>query len=114
MILYLLLLEGGAYYTGVTPDLQKRLAAHTGKAPGGARATRMKKPLALAAAWETDRARNLEVRVKRLSHRQKALLAEDPTRLTGVFFPEEQAAPLDPAPYAALFSRPPETPGCKG
>ncbi len=106
MILYLLLLENGAYYTGITPDLERRLTAHAGKAPGGARCTRMKKPVALAAAWESDRARNLEGRVKRLSHADKAALAADPARLTAVHFPDEAARPLDLAPYADFFRQP--------
>ena len=74
---YLLRCADGSLYCGWTTDLDRRVAAH---ADGrGARYTRGRGPLRLAAAWQTaDRASamRLEVRVKRLDRRAKdALIA---------------------------------------
>ncbi len=76
---YLLRCADGSLYCGWTTDLDRRLAAHA--AGRGARYTRGRGPLELAAAWRAaDRsaAMRLELRVKRLERGAKeALVAGD-------------------------------------
>lgn len=72
---YLVQCADGSYYCGVTTDLDRRLAEHNGLAPGGARYTRSRRPVRLAAAAAfPDRASacRAEWRVKRLSREKKA------------------------------------------
>jgi putative endonuclease len=77
---YLLECADGTLYCGVTTDLARRLVEHNGQAPGGARYTRARRPVRLAASASCpDRASacTLEARIKRLPRSQKlaALLA---------------------------------------
>jgi len=72
---YLLRCRDDSLYCGWTVDLDARIAAHG--AGRGARYTRGRGPVALAAAWEApDRtaAMQLEARVKRLPRRAKERL----------------------------------------
>ena len=46
---YLLRCADGTLYCGVTTDVERRLAMHNGKKPGGARYTRGRRPVTLAA-----------------------------------------------------------------
>ena len=80
---YLLECADGTLYCGVTTDLERRLAEHNGSAAGGARYTRGRRPVRLAACAPCpDRAAacRLEDRIKRLPRRQKlaALRAHAP------------------------------------
>ncbi|MEW5773139.1 MAG: GIY-YIG nuclease family protein [Thermodesulfobacteriota bacterium] len=71
---YLLECADGALYCGVTTDLDRRLAEHNGQAPGGARYTRARRPVRLAASAPCpDRASacRLEDRIKRLPRSRK-------------------------------------------
>src|SRR3954471_7441113 len=81
---YLLRCTDGSLYCGWTVDLDQRLAAHeTGR---GARYTRSRLPVALAAPWETAdqrTARSLEARVKRLGKPDKERLAAGSEDLDG-------------------------------
>ena len=73
--LYLLRCSDDSLYCGWTVDLERRLAAHA--SGRGARYTRGRLPVTVAAAWQTtDRgtARRLEVRVKRLPRPAKERL----------------------------------------
>jgi putative endonuclease len=70
--LYLLRCSDGTLYCGWTVDLARRVAAHeAGKA---SRYTASRRPVELAAAWESEQARKLEVAVKRLTRREKERL----------------------------------------
>ena len=80
-VVYVLRCEDGSLYTGITDDLDARLAAHaSGK---GACYTRSRRPVALA--WckrgqtATD-ARRLEPRVKRLERAEKERLVAGDVR----------------------------------
>ena len=44
---YILECSDGTYYIGKTPDLRKRLRAHNGEIPGGAKYTRARRPVVL-------------------------------------------------------------------
>ncbi len=72
---YLLRCADGTLYCGWTTDLDRRFAAHVeGR---GARYTRGRGPLELAAAWQAaDRgsAMRLEIRVKRMDRSRKERL----------------------------------------
>lgn len=73
---YLLRCRTGRIYTGVTPDLAKRLQAHS--AGRGAMFTRLNPPDELLAAKpfpSKGAALSMELQVKRLSKSQKAFLA---------------------------------------
>jgi putative endonuclease len=72
---YLLRCHDGSLYCGWTVDLDARLAAH--QSGRGARYTRARLPVVLAAAWHMpDRtaARRLEARIKRLTRPAKERL----------------------------------------
>jgi len=71
---YLLECADGTLYCGVTTDLTRRLAEHNGQAPGGARYTRGRRPVRVAASAPcADRpaACALEARLKRLPRAAK-------------------------------------------
>ena len=73
--LYLLRCADDSLYCGWTVDLERRLAAHAGGR--GARYTRGRLPVTVAAAWQTPdhgTARRLEVAVKRLPRPAKERL----------------------------------------
>ena len=72
---YLLRCSDGSLYCGWSTDLDKRIATHQdGK---GGRYTATRRPVQLAAAWETatnTQARSLEGRIKRLTVSDKRSL----------------------------------------
>jgi predicted GIY-YIG superfamily endonuclease len=74
-VVYLLRCVDGSLYCGWSVDLGRRLAAHrTGRA---SRYTASRRPVKLAAAWETGtatEARRLEARIKRLTRAEKLRL----------------------------------------
>lgn len=89
---YLLRCADDTLYCGWTVDLDRRLAAHT--AGTGARYTRGRRPVAIAAAWEVaDRssAQRLELRIKGMPRPDKERLVA--------------GAPLDGAQRTILKSR---------
>ncbi len=47
---YLLECADGSLYCGVATDLERRIAEHNGEAPGGAKYTRGRRPVRLAAS----------------------------------------------------------------
>ena len=64
---YLLECADGSLYCGVTTDVARRLAQHNGQMPGGARYTRTRRPVRLAASIpcpDRSAAQTLEWRVK--------------------------------------------------
>lgn len=75
---YMLRCADGSLYTGVTTDLQRRLAQHNGERAGGARYTRCRRPVTLV--WQEpghDRgsAHRREAALKRLPRQRKLALA---------------------------------------
>lgn len=84
--LYILELANGHFYTGYARDCCRRYLEHLrGR---GARATRMSRPLRLAAAWRlgctVGDALRLELKVKEGGRRLKERLVADPVRLRAV------------------------------
>ncbi len=77
---YILRCSDGSLYTGITNDLQKRMDAHSGKLPDGAKYTRSHSPERLEAVWKSrgrSEASRLEYRIKKLDKRQKQRLIEE-------------------------------------
>lgn len=78
--IYLLRCGDGSLYTGITTDVQRRLAEHrngTGRLPRGAKILRGKQPLLLVfehAVGNRSDALKLEYRVKQLSKPEKERL----------------------------------------
>ncbi|MDZ7268074.1 MAG: GIY-YIG nuclease family protein [candidate division KSB1 bacterium] len=73
---YLLHCADGTFYTGITNDLERRLAQHHGGR--GARYTRGRRPVALVyaeACGSRRRALRREAGLRKLSHSAKAALA---------------------------------------
>lgn len=71
---YLLSCADGTLYCGVTTDMERRLAMHNGIIPGGAKYTRGRRPVALAACAEglsRSEALRLEAAVKKVPRAQK-------------------------------------------
>jgi putative endonuclease len=72
---YILLCSDGTFYTGYTPDLQRRLGLHN--SGQGAKYTRSRRPVKLI--WSREyryfkRAFLAELKIKKLSRRQKERL----------------------------------------
>ena len=79
---YLLRCEDGSYYAGITTDMERRLQEHRSRGPKAARYTRTHPVVGIAATWDApDRAvaSRMEYHLKRLTHDQKAALAENPS-----------------------------------
>jgi putative endonuclease len=73
---YVLLCEGGSYYTGCTKDVASRFEQH--KRGGGARYTRLHRPMKVVHVEEFDTRRDAmrrERAIKALTHKAKQKLA---------------------------------------
>ena len=71
---YLLTCADGTLYCGVTSDLERRLAMHNGLLAGGAKYTRGRRPVSLAACAEgltRGEALRLEAKVKKKPRSEK-------------------------------------------
>ena len=80
---YLLRCADGSLYTGMTPDIARRLRQHVARLPGCAKYTRSRLPVRLLAqaAYATKReAMSAEYRFKRLTRRQKERLVRRAAR----------------------------------
>jgi len=85
---YIIECQNGALYTGITPDLDRRMAEHAGRGKKGAKFTRANPPVALRMAWQTaDRsaASRFEYAIKQLRREQKLQFIENPHLLGKTF-----------------------------
>jgi putative endonuclease len=93
-VVYLLRCADDSLYCGWSVDLGRRLAAHsTGRA---SRYTASRRPVELAAAWETGtatEARRLEARIKGLTRAQKLRLVAASRRRSGSLGPAPDQVP---------------------
>jgi putative endonuclease len=67
----------GSLYTGITTDLDRRLAEHNGDGPAGARYTRSRRPVQLVyseVACNRSEASQREMTIKRLDRARKLAL----------------------------------------
>ena len=71
---YILRCSDGTYYTGKTNNLEKRIRQHNGEITGGAKYTRIRRPILLH-YWEEHTthltACQREIYIKHLSHKAK-------------------------------------------
>lgn len=77
---YLLECADGTLYAGSTNDVQKRLRAHNGELPGGARYTSGRRPVTLRyseACADRSSALKREIAIKNLDRSGKLLLIRD-------------------------------------
>ncbi len=78
---YIVECADGTYYTGIATDVQRRLSEHNGVKPKGARYTSARRPVRLIyeAAYATrSEALKAEIRIKRLTRREKEMLVAQP------------------------------------
>ena len=78
---YMLRCADGTLYTGITTDIDRRLAEHNGEAGLGARYTRSRRPVALAYSEPADgraEASRREAAIKRLDRASKQQLCAAP------------------------------------
>jgi putative endonuclease len=78
-LVYVLVSRRGRTYVGITDDLTRRLAAHNGSRPGGAKATRSGRPWRIGAIYgpvaTRGAAQRLEHALKRLRGRRRLTVA---------------------------------------
>lgn len=101
---YLLRCTDGSLYTGMTPDIARRLRQHVEHLAGCAKYTRSHPVTALALLLTTDTAttaRQLEARIKRLTRAQKDALIADPAKIADLC-PALAGADIRPVPGATL------------
>ena len=96
---YLLRCADGSLYTGMTPDIARRLRQHVWRLPGCAKYTRSHPVTALALLLTTDTA---------TTARQKDALIADPARLPALC-PALAGADIRPVPDAQLTDYLPDT-----
>ena len=103
---YMLLCSDDSLYTGITPDLQRRMRQHAGQLKGGARYTALRPPKELAAVWTApDRgtASKAEYAIKHLTAEKKRQLAAQP-QLLEELLNRAEPLPLECAECPALQS----------
>ena len=86
--IYVLRCKGDTLYTGITPDLRRRMRQHCGQLAGGAKYTHSHKPEALLRVWETvdhTAAARFECAFKQLTRIQKEQLLQIPEQCKTCF-----------------------------
>jgi putative endonuclease len=76
-VVYILNCADGSFYTGVTTDVARRIRQHNGEIVGGARYTRVRRPVAIAwqqACDSRSQACQYEAQIKALSRSAKERL----------------------------------------
>ena len=74
---YIVECSDGTYYTGKTKDIERRIKQHNGLLSGGAKYTKLKRPVKLVHVEEyatNQFACQREGEIKKLTHQQKDLL----------------------------------------
>lgn len=101
---YLLLCSNGSLYTGITPDLERRMRQHLGQIKGGAKYTALCPPSELAAVWTAPdkvTAAKAEYAIKRLTAAQKRRLAGNPHSVNEIL-QREDPLPLEVYAHPSL------------
>ena len=89
---YMLLCSDDSLYTGITPDLERRMRQHLGLIKGGARYTKLRPPKEMAAAWsvpDKSTAAKAEYAIKQLPALRKRELAAAPDRIVDILNRED-------------------------
>lgn len=80
---YLVRCADATLYTGITTDLERRVAQHNGERPGGARFTRARRPVEVVFredGHDRSSAARREAALKKCSRAQKEALCAEPRR----------------------------------
>lgn len=104
---YILHCKNDSLYTGITPNLSRRMRQHMGLMKGGAKYTAMHPPTEIAAVWTVpDRrsAAQMECAIKRLSSAQKRRLVQEPQLLHQLVHPEFPAVCCENFTLSALLT----------
>ena len=89
---YMLRCSDDSLYTGITPDLERRMRQHLGLVKGGARYTKLRPPTEMAALWtvpDKSAAAKAEYAIKRLTREEKQLLVANPDAAEEILAREE-------------------------
>ena len=92
---YMLLCRDDSLYTGITPDLRRRMRMHTGKLKGGAKYTSLRPPKEIAAVWtapDKSTAAKTEAAIKKLPKARKLELTAAPAAINEMLGREEPLA----------------------
>ena len=92
---YMLLCRDDSLYTGITPDLRRRMRMHTGKLKGGAKYTALRPPKEIAAVWtapDKSTAAKTEAAIKKLPKARKLELTAAPAAINEMLGREEPLA----------------------
>lgn len=90
--IYIIKCQDDSFYTGITKDIKKRMQQHFHKEKQGAKYTKSRQAVWLAALWETDswpEAGRLEYFIKSLKRKEKEELVENPYIL-GEFYKKKK------------------------
>ena len=101
---YMLRCRDGSLYTGITTDLNRRLAEHLSGGKEAAKYTRSHPPSHLAAAFAVSglkEAARFEYAIKRLDKKKKEELVKNPRRI-GEMLPLLAELPCSPVETSAL------------
>ncbi len=74
---YILKCSDGSFYTGITPNIEKRLKQHNGILKGGSTYTRSRRPVKLKYFEKLNnksQALKREYEIKKLNHKEKSSL----------------------------------------
>ena len=89
---YMLLCRDDSLYTGITPDLRRRMRMHTGKLKGGAKYTALRPPKEIAAVWtapDKSTAAKTEAAIKKLPKARKLELTEQSADINAILNRED-------------------------
>ena len=89
-IVYILRCSDGTLYTGITTNLERRLAEHNAEA-GGSRYTRVRRPVAVVYAEPADSRQEATRRERSI----KSLTRGDKLRLVASFAKADKSSPQD-------------------
>lgn len=95
---YMIICQDNSYYTGITKDVKKRMRQHFLKEKNGAKYTKSRQAVSLAAAWKTgswSEAGRLEYFIKSLTRKEKELLVKNPELLAELFGEKKKEEPPD-------------------
>ncbi len=86
--IYMIRCAGNTLYTGITTDVERRMAEHFGKSEKCAKYTRSHQAEALEALWSTSdrsKASKLEYRIKQLTKADKLRIIADESCFDEIF-----------------------------
>ena len=92
---YMLLCRDDSLYTGITPDLRRRMRMHTGKLKGGAKYTALRPPKEIAAVWpapDKSTAAKTAAAIKKQPKARKQELTAAPAAINEMLGREEPLA----------------------